>query len=45
LIYVAANADRVKVRPGILADIAPTILDLLKVPAPAEMTGRSLLVR
>lgn len=45
LIYVAADADRVKVRPGILADIAPTILDLLKVPAPAEMTGKSLLVR
>jgi len=34
----------VGVRPrGILADVAPTVLDLLGVPQPAEMTGRSLL--
>lgn len=30
-------------RPGILADIAPTILDLLGIAPPDEMTGRSLL--
>jgi 2,3-bisphosphoglycerate-independent phosphoglycerate mutase len=29
--------------PGILADVAPTILDLLDIPQPAPMTGRSLL--
>jgi 2,3-bisphosphoglycerate-independent phosphoglycerate mutase len=28
---------------GILADIAPTVLELLGVPQPPEMTGRSLL--
>lgn len=28
---------------GCLADIAPTILDLLQLPQPAEMTGRSLI--
>ena len=28
---------------GVLADIAPTILDLLGLPAPPEMTGRDLL--
>ena len=28
---------------GVLADIAPTILDLLGVPTPPEMTGRDLL--
>ena len=28
---------------GRLADIAPTLLDLIGLPAPAEMTGRSLL--
>jgi 2,3-bisphosphoglycerate-independent phosphoglycerate mutase len=28
---------------GILADVAPTILELLGVPAPEAMTGRSLL--
>jgi bisphosphoglycerate-independent phosphoglycerate mutase (AlkP superfamily) len=28
---------------GILADIAPTILELIGIPQPAEMTGKSLL--
>ncbi len=28
---------------GILSDIAPTILDLIKIPQPSEMTGKSLL--
>lgn len=28
---------------GLLSDIAPTILELLKIPQPSEMTGRSLL--
>jgi len=31
-------------RRGILADIAPTILDLLQMEKPPEMTGTSLLV-
>ncbi len=44
LIYVAGDADRYTLHDGILADIAPTILALLGVPAPPEMTGRSLLV-
>ena len=30
---------------GILADIAPTLLELLELPKPPEMTGKSLLVR
>ena len=30
---------------GCLADIAPTLLDIMKLPQPAEMTGKSLLVR
>ena len=29
---------------GLLADIAPTILQLLEVPQPAEMTGKSLII-
>lgn len=34
-----------KFRPsGALADIAPTILDVLKLPIPTQMTGKSLLV-
>ena len=28
---------------GILADIAPTLLELLKIKQPAAMTGKSLL--
>ncbi len=32
-----------KLRSGILADIAPTVLELMGVPKPSEMTGRSLL--
>ena len=31
-------------RDGGLADVAPTLLDLMGLPAPAAMTGRSLLV-
>lgn len=44
-IYVAADSANYTVRNGILADIAPTLLDMLGVPQPAEMTGKSLLVR
>jgi 2,3-bisphosphoglycerate-independent phosphoglycerate mutase len=32
-------------RQGILADVAPTVLELLGMEQPAEMTGRSLLAR
>jgi 2,3-bisphosphoglycerate-independent phosphoglycerate mutase len=30
---------------GILSDVAPTILDLMSLPKPAEMTGSSLIIR
>ena len=30
---------------GILADIAPTVLDLLHIEKPDEMTGESLIVK
>ncbi|RME18969.1 MAG: 2,3-bisphosphoglycerate-independent phosphoglycerate mutase, partial [Candidatus Zixiibacteriota bacterium] len=37
---------KIALRPqGILADIAPTILDILGMPIPKEMTGESLLIR
>ena len=29
---------------GILADVAPTMLELLKLPQPPEMTGKNLIV-
>ena len=36
---------KVKLRKGILADIAPTILDILELDQPEEMTGESLIKR
>lgn len=42
-IYVAADAKKVKLRDGILADVAPTLLHMLGVAQPAEMTGRSMI--
>jgi 2,3-bisphosphoglycerate-independent phosphoglycerate mutase len=44
-IYVAADSGSVTVANGKLADIAPTLLDMLGVEKSAEMTGKSLLVR
>ncbi|WP_395716557.1 2,3-bisphosphoglycerate-independent phosphoglycerate mutase [Prosthecobacter sp.] len=44
-IYVAADSANYTVRNGILADIAPTLLDMLGVKQPAEMTGKSLLLK
>ena len=43
-IYVADDAQEFRVESGILADVAPTLLHLLGLPQPAEMTGRNLLV-
>ena len=40
---IVVVSDRVKsVKNGILADVAPTVLALMGVPQPAEMTGESL---
>ncbi len=44
-LYVGADHANVTLQNGILADVAPTLLDLLGVPKPAEMTGHSLIVR
>ena len=43
-IYVARDAERFGCEDGILADVAPTLLFLLGLPQPEEMTGRNLLV-
>ncbi len=43
IVVVASGVTRL--RDGILADVAPTVLDLMDVKKPAEMTGSSLLVR
>ncbi|MEO7725159.1 MAG: 2,3-bisphosphoglycerate-independent phosphoglycerate mutase [Chthoniobacterales bacterium] len=43
LVYVAADAKNFRLESGILADIAPTLLFLLGLPQPDEMTGHCLL--
>jgi 2,3-bisphosphoglycerate-independent phosphoglycerate mutase len=42
-LYVAADADQYLLHDGILADVAPTLLAMLGVAQPAEMTGKCLL--
>ena len=42
-IMVTNNQDTVKMHDGKLADIAPTMLEVLEIPQPEEMTGISLL--
>ncbi|MFZ5774259.1 MAG: 2,3-bisphosphoglycerate-independent phosphoglycerate mutase [Thermodesulfobacteriota bacterium] len=44
-ILVGAGKELGLADGGALCDIAPTILDLMGLPVPAEMEGRSLLVR
>lgn len=43
-IYVADDAKNVRVENGILADVAPTLLHLLGLEQPKEMTGRNLVL-
>ncbi|WP_353857896.1 2,3-bisphosphoglycerate-independent phosphoglycerate mutase [Azospirillum formosense] len=45
LVLVNGPAGVSAIRSGRLADIAPTLLDLMKLPQPAEMTGKSLIDR
>jgi 2,3-bisphosphoglycerate-independent phosphoglycerate mutase len=40
---VIVTVDGIDLREGILADVAPTILELLGIDQPEQMTGRSLL--
>ena len=39
------NTSAQKVKNGILADIAPTILDIMNIKKPVEMTGNSLIIK
>src|SRR5213593_543972 len=43
-IYVAEDAAQFRCKDGILAAVAPTLLFLLGLPQPKEMTGHNLLV-
>ena len=42
--WITREAAGRLLRDGSLADLAPTILDLLGIEAPDDMTGRSLIV-
>ena len=42
-IYVGGEVEGCSVGDGVLADVAPTLLEMLGVEQPAEMTGKSLL--
>jgi len=44
-IYVANDAGQFRCEDGILADVAPTLLFVLGMEKPKEMTGRNLLVK
>ena len=43
--FISGDPASWAIRDGELSDVAPTLLGLLGVPAPARMTGRSLLAR
>ncbi|KPU26472.1 phosphoglyceromutase [Caloranaerobacter sp. TR13] len=42
---IVIGEGNVKLREGILADIAPTILDMFGIEKPNEMTGQSLIIK
>ena len=44
-LIVTAAGLTLRAGERILADVAPTVLDLLEIPQPPEMTGRSLIER
>lgn len=45
LIFVGNKLKSIKLRQaGVLSDIAPTVLSLLNLPIPKEMTGKNLLI-
>ncbi|MGY6410998.1 MAG: 2,3-bisphosphoglycerate-independent phosphoglycerate mutase [Alkalilacustris sp.] len=44
-VVLVGGPSGARLRDGRLADVAPTVLDLMGLPAPPEMTGRSLIER
>jgi 2,3-bisphosphoglycerate-independent phosphoglycerate mutase len=45
LYWIARDTEGASLRDGSLADLAPTVLDLMGLPRPEEMSGRSRIVR
>lgn len=44
-VALVGGPEGVSLRKGRLADLAPTLLDLMQLPVPPEMTGKTLIVR
>ena len=44
-VIIAGVKPPFQAKNGILADLAPTLLDMAEIPKPVEMTGTSLIVR
>ena len=44
-VILFGGPEGVQLRDGRLADLAPTLLSLLGLPQPDEMTGQSLMIR
>jgi 2,3-bisphosphoglycerate-independent phosphoglycerate mutase len=44
-LVLISNNEKLNIKSGKLADLAPTILELIGLPKPEEMTGESLLVK
>lgn len=42
--FIVVGGKNFKLKEGILADVAPTILELMELEKPEEMTGKSLIV-
>ena len=46
VVLVSEKYKSVRLRKdGVLADVAPTLLEVMGLPVPAEMTGTSLIIR
>lgn len=45
MVLVNGPADATGLHDGRLADVAPTLLELLRLPQPEAMTGRTLIDR
>ena len=42
---ILVGMDEAKLKPGKLADLAPTMLDIMELEKPQEMTGESIIVK
>jgi 2,3-bisphosphoglycerate-independent phosphoglycerate mutase len=45
LVLVSDRTAGVALREGVLGDIAPTLLELMGIEKPVEMTGNSLIIK